>query len=194
MSDLFIKRGATYSEDKTLRWTLTREWGHGKSACFIGHNPSTAGHEKEDPTSVAWIHFSKLWGCGRYTAVNLYPFRTPDPQACRDWANWDRNGPDWYVRDALMMNEGIVAQEAKRADIVIACWGAIALDDVWNEQIIEAVTTGAEPWPNLYCFGLTSSGAPKHCLARGKHRVPRDQQPILYRGVNGFSSRDGGKS
>jgi hypothetical protein len=180
MTDLFIKRGATYSADKTLRLTLTREWGDGKSACFLGHNPSTAGHELEDPTTLTWTRFAKLWGCGRYTAVNLYPLRSPDPDVARQWAAWDKTR-DWTVRDLLMENEGIVVREAKRADIFVACYGAIALDDAWNEHILEAIQSGEPPYPDIYIFGLTSAGAPKHPMARGKHRVPRDQQPILWR-------------
>jgi hypothetical protein len=126
MTDLFIKRGATYSADQALRWTLTREWGDGKSACFLGHNPSTAGHELEDPTTLTWNHFAKLWGCGRYTAANLYPYRSPDPDVARQWAAWDKTR-DWTVRDLLMENESVVVREAKRADIFVACYGAIAL-------------------------------------------------------------------
>lgn len=183
MTDMFIKRGATYSPCQKLRWSLTREWGHGKSACFLGHNPSTAGHELEDPTTLTWLHFAKLWGCGRYTAVNLYPFRSPDPAMAREWANWagwDQT-QDWSVRDLLMENESIVVREAKRADIFVACYGAIAMDDDWNQKVLEEIQSGEAPYPNIYIFGLTGNGSPKHPMARGKHRVPRDQQPILWR-------------
>lgn len=34
---------------------------------------------------------------------------------------------------------------------------------------------------DLYCFGTTKDGKPKHVLARGPHRVPRDQKPVLWR-------------
>jgi hypothetical protein len=75
----------------------------------------------------------------------------------------------------------IVAQEAKKADRVVACWGAIALDDLWVDAIVEEIQAGPEPYPDIYCLGTTSSGAPKHPLARGRHRVPRDQQFALWR-------------
>jgi hypothetical protein len=32
----------------------------------------------------------------------------------------------------------------------------------------------------LRCLGLTNSGAPKHPLARGKHRIPDDFEPIPF--------------
>lgn len=179
--DLFMRRGATYSPCKTLRWTLERDWGDGGKVCYIGHNPSTAGHETDDPTSLAWVHFARAQGYGRYVAVNLYPFRSPDPAACRAWADYERNGPDWHARDALMHNLALVASEAKRADIVVASWGAIALDADWTELVVENIQTGEAPWPPIYCLGTTASGAAKHPLARGKHRVARDQSFELWR-------------
>lgn len=180
-----MKRGATYGNGGALRWTLTREWGDGPTCCYIGHNPSTAGHDVDDPTSQAWTHFARAQGFGRYVAVNLYPYRTPDPVACRAWANFEQNGPDWAARDALMLNETIIATEAKKAARVVACWGAIAHDENWVEQIVEAIQAGEEPWPDIYCLGVTSDGSPKHPMARGKHRIARDQSFILWRPSGG---------
>lgn len=179
--DLLMKRGATYSDCRTLRWTLTREWAAGPSVCYIGHNPSTAGDELEDPTSRAWVHHASFNGFGRYTSVNLYPYRTPDVKECYRWAQYEKNGPDWSARDALMENESLVAAEAKKADIVVACWGALAVDENWVEQIIQAVQADKAPHPDIYCLGRTLAGDPKHPMARGKHRIARDQQFMLWR-------------
>jgi len=33
----------------------------------------------------------------------------------------------------------------------------------------------------LVCLGTTQSGAPKHPMARGGHRISRDQQPIEWK-------------
>lgn len=181
MNDFFLRRAATYSPCKSLRFTLGRVWGDGPSVCYIGHNPSIASHEIDDPTSQAWVHFARLNGFCRYVAVNLYPFRSPDPKACREWANWEHNGPDWWARDRIHQNMGIVASEAKRADRVVACWGAIALDDGYIDAVVEEIQSGEAPYPGIYCLGRTSSGAPKHPLARGKHRVPRDQRFELWK-------------
>lgn len=175
-----MKRGATYSPGGLLRWTLTREWGDGPTVCYIGHNPSTAGHEVDDPTSIAWVHFARMQGFGRYVAVNLYPFRSTDVRPCRIWADWEKNGPDFVARDALMENQALVAREAKAAARVVACWGAILRDLNWAEDIVEAIQSDEAPWPDIYCLGTTADGAPKHPLARGKHRVPREQPFILW--------------
>ncbi|WP_281410851.1 hypothetical protein [Rhizobium binae] len=33
---------------------------------------------------------------------------------------------------------------------------------------------------DLVCFGLTKYKFPKHPMARGQHRIPRDQQPMMF--------------
>jgi hypothetical protein len=33
----------------------------------------------------------------------------------------------------------------------------------------------------MVCLGTTQSGAPKHPMARGLHRIPRDQMPIEWK-------------
>lgn len=181
MSDLLVKTGATFARDRILRLTLTREWGPGPRACYIGHNPSDAAEDKEDPTSHLFRHFATVNGFGSYVTVNLYPRISSDPKQCRAWANWEANGPDWAARDDLQHNADIVAREAKAADRVVACWGALAQDDLWVEHIIEAIQFGDGPWPSIYCLGKTISGAPKHPLARGHHRIARDQRFTVWR-------------
>jgi hypothetical protein len=176
-----IKKTASISPCETYRWTLTRSWGDGKRVCWVMLNPSTADHREDDPTIRRIIHFTRLWGFDGLTVVNLYPYRSPHPAECRRWANWENNGPDWHARHALQKNTGIVAEEAKRAAMVVAAWGATAWDQDWVDNIVEEITGGEEPLPSLHCLGTTDSGAPKHPMARGKHRVPDDQRSVLWR-------------
>jgi hypothetical protein len=181
MTDLLIRRGAVFARDRTLRLTLTRRWADGTLCCFIGHNPSTADHEIDDPTVRRWMHFARAWGYGGFIAVNLYPIRATDPAQARRWADWENNGPDWCARDDIQHNMEIVATAAKEAALVVACWGAIATDENYIEALIEEIVCGNEPWPDVHVFGLTSGGAPIHPMARGKHRVPDDIKPALWR-------------
>jgi hypothetical protein len=181
VSDLLIRRRATFDRSRTLRFTLERRWDDRPQVCFIGHNPAEADEVRDDMTCTRWMHFARAWGFGGLVGVNLYPLRTSKPEAVRRWADWQSHGPDWGTRDVLLENVDIVAREAKRAALVVACWGAIARDELWVDHVIEEITTGEAPWPNLYVFGLTSAGAPIHPMARGRHRVPNDVQPVLWK-------------
>lgn len=176
-----IIRNAWFSADRQLRLTLTRTWRAGPHVCFCGLNPSTAGADRDDPTSHRWIRFANAWGFGGYVAVNLYPFIAADPAACRKWADWLNNGPDYYVRDAIIHNLDIVRIEAKRAALFVACWGATAWDDAWVDHVVEEIQTGSAPWPDIHCFGKTAGGDPIHPMARGRHRVPDDALPVVWR-------------
>ncbi|MDE1914682.1 MAG: DUF1643 domain-containing protein [Sphingomonadales bacterium] len=175
----FIQRRADVSGD--CRWTLTRKWGAGLTACVIGHNPSTADGTKDDPTSRWWNAWFQRFGFGGYVAVNLYPWRSANPADVYARVDGIDRG-DWAARDELYLsNLGMVVDHAKRADQVFVCWGAIARECLWLDQVIEEIQTGEAPYPDLWCWGKTDSGAPKHPLARGKHRIPADQKPILWR-------------
>ena len=91
-------------------------------------------------------------------------------------------GSDWGARDELhFVNLPLIVKAAKAADKVFVCWGAIARDQDWIEHVIEEIQTGAQPYPDLWCWGVTQSGAPKHPMARGKHRIAKDQPAILWR-------------
>lgn len=167
--------------DGANRLELRRSWGPGPKACVIGHNPSAAGAEREDPTTRWWNAWFQLFGFGSYTAVNLYPWVTSDPSDIYETTNRIALGLEWGARDELHENQNRVAAIAKAADQVFVCWGAIARDDVWIEDVIEEIQCEREPWLDLWCWGTTGSGAPKHPMARGVHRIPRDQKPILWR-------------
>jgi hypothetical protein len=143
-------------------------------------NPSTADHTKNDPTISLCIHFAKLWGFDGLVAVNIFPFRSSLPVECKNWyADWDKRGA-WDVRDIVQINHDHVVNIAKKADLVIGAWGNIPFDDGIIEATVSSIVSEIEPWPDIYCLGTTQSGSPKHPLARGIHRIPRDQQPILW--------------
>ncbi len=176
-----VRRSASLSKCGNFRWTLTREWDSSlPKACYIGHNPSKADAAIEDPTTMAWAWFARVNGYGGYVAVNIYPFRSSDPKECRRWADFENNGPDWYARDVMMENIELVATVAKQSGIVVASWGAIARDEGMVDKIIEEIQSGDAPYPAIYCLGLTKDGAPKHPMARGRHRIHRDQRFAVW--------------
>jgi hypothetical protein len=180
--DLFgqpvIQRRADVRGD--CRWTLTRRWGPGPNACVIGHNPSTADGTKEDPTTRWWNAWFQLFGFGGYVAVNLYPWMSPNPAEIYALIDGIDRG-DWARDDLYLENLDVVRRHAKAAEQVFVCWGAIARPCMWLDHVIEEIQTGEAPYPDLWCWGKTSAGAPKHPMARGAHRIARDQKPILWR-------------
>lgn len=182
-TDLFgepiLRRSAEFVAGNRI--VLSRRWGPGPVACVIGHNPSDAAADRDDPTSRWWNRWFELFGFGGYNAVNLYPFVTADPAECRRIADGAWHG-DWAARDAMhFVNLPRLVEVAKGAHQVFVCWGAIAADNEWVEAVIEEIQSGFEPCPDLWCWGTNGDGSPKHPMARGKHRIPPDQKPILWR-------------
>ena len=186
-TDLFgapVLRRTAHFASPGVRIRLSRDWAPGPRALVIGCNPSTADADRDDPTVCWLIHWFRLFGFGGFDLMNLYPFCSSSPAECRRMADWEANGPDWYARDQLIYhNLPTLVRAAKRAKQVFACWGAIAWDDAWIEHVVEEMQTGVAPYPDLWCWGITAGGAPKHPMARGLHRIARDQKPILWRAV-----------
>lgn len=176
-----VMQRSAYFAAPDFRRRLSRKWGPGPRALVIGCNPSTADAHADDPTSRWWNAWFQLFGFGAYDAANLYSFCTSSPAECRQRVDRAIGGPEWHDRDELFANLDTLVDLAKQAEQVFVCWGAIAWDSDWIEHVVEAIQTGEAPYPDLWCWGTTGSGAPKHPLARGLHRIPRDQAPILWR-------------
>jgi len=172
--DLFdMKMSAVFGgPDNRYRYQLHRVWDDGRPqlvVCML--NPSTADHRVNDPTILTLIYFAKLWGYGGLLVVNLFAFRSSSPTALK--AADDPVGSDngRYLVAALMY--------AGRGGQILAGWGNGGSHDVHITDwfCLSAASLGV----TLTCLGTTKNGHPKHPLARGKHRIPRDQQPIVWR-------------
>ncbi len=177
-----VLRKSAFFTEPDVRIRLSRDWAKGPRALVLGHNPSTADADKDDPTSRWWNAWFQQAGFGGYDAMNLYPFCTSSPAECRERVRRIEAGLDWHGRDLMhFTNMEAVIDAAKSAHQVFVCWGAIAWDDLWIDHVIEEIQTGYAPYPDLWCWGKTLGGAPKHPLARGVHRISPTQAPILWR-------------
>lgn len=156
------------------RYELRRIWDKSKPSlvvCML--NPSTADAERDDPTILTLIHFGKLWGFGGLWVVNLFALRTSSPAEMMSTnplhALGRQNGA--FQLDAM--------QYAKEhGKMLLAAWGNhgthFRQDEIFTDECLKRGV-------DLVCLGTTNSGQPKHPLARGKHRIPRDQQPIVWK-------------
>jgi hypothetical protein len=156
--------------DDCYRDQLIRRWDESLPllvVCML--NPSTADHETNDPTILTLIHFAKLWGFGGLLVVNLCAFRSPSPAVMRAAA--DPVGPE---NDKALLNAMMYARASGR---ILVAWGN---DGDFLERGAWFCDRAVNLGLSLICLGTTRSGAPKHPMARGLHRIPRDQQPLPW--------------
>lgn len=167
-------RGAAFSgTGDCYRDELRRTWDYNRQklvVCML--NPSRASHLIDDQTVIVLIHFARLWGYGGLLIVNLYSWRSPSPKAMKaaEQRIGSANG------DAL---EAAMAYAAANGGRLLAAWGTDGNFEGRADWFVSRATRVYRL--ELVCLGRTRSGAPKHPMARGKHRISRDQQPVVWR-------------
>jgi hypothetical protein len=173
--DTDTRRDATFVGRYRIK--LSRDWGEGQRALVIGCNPSTADALRDDPTSRWWNAWFKHAGFSGYDAANLYPFCTSNPAECREIVTTNAVETRRALQD---INLPALVDLAKAAQKVFVCWGAIAWDSAWIDHVCEKLRSARPDDPFLWCWGTTMHGAPKHPLARGKHRISSNQSAIAW--------------
>lgn len=168
-----IQRSALLSSEvvPVYRYRLARVWDNTLPVMvWIMLNPSTADHTVDDPTILACMDFARRNGFGGITVINLFAFRSPHPKVMR--AAVDPVGPD---------NDGhldyVFEEISEYGGMIVAAWGANGDYQGRAQKVVEMVEQHGN---TLMCFGVTKDGHPKHPLARGLHRIPRDTPPQPY--------------
>ena len=94
--------------------------------------------------------FSDQWGYGEFWMLNLFAFRATDPMAMK--RHHEPIGP---------RNDDVLIREASHAALVIAAWGNHG-DHLGRAQYVtrELRRRSIELW----CLGVTGTGAPRHPL------------------------------
>lgn len=150
---------ARFSECRTYRYTLWRNWNCGlftpagkpKSYVnFICLNPSTADEIDDDPTIRKCIKFAKTWGFPAMCVTNLFAYRSTDRSVLKTVQ--DPIGPenDYYLENI-----------AVNADLVIAAWSQDGSLFGRSETVIKNLNVPMsylrmgkgkkpEPWHPLY--------------------------------------------
>ncbi len=148
-------------ERMQYRPMLGRAWGGAARALepenhpyllSIGLNPSTAGHDVDDPTIRIETGLAKRLGYEVLIKTNLVDFRCTDPKELKP-----------YQKDLISPeNEEIVFRYAKGARTVLLTWGNVPrfLQSV-EARMLARLRTVAIP---LKCLGRTKSNSPRHPL------------------------------
>jgi hypothetical protein len=148
-----MHKGAHFSPDRLYRYALWRDWSswsNMRTLVVIGLNPSTADENDDDPTIRRCIGFAKREQCGRLVMLNLFALRATDPRVMK--AHPEPIGPD---NDAVIRHW--TRDEYDWSSIVVAAWGVHGahMDRAMAARLLT---------PQLYCFGVTKDGHPRHPL------------------------------
>jgi hypothetical protein len=171
-----MKMDAYFSDDGHYRLGLGRQWDEALSplmVCML--NPSTGDGQKNDPTISALIHFATLWGFGGLGIFNLYAFISSKP------ADLLKADDPVGQENGTAIEQGLAVAAATSGKLLVA-WGNDAYKIHDGERADWLPGRARHHGLEMICLGKTASGAPKHPMARGKHRIPRDQQPLPWIG------------
>lgn len=143
--------GADFSDDRKYRYRLYRIWDETKPpAVFVMLNPSTADEIENDPTIERCQQRSIMMGYGGIVAVNLFAWRSTDPQTLYDL--YDPSGPnnDRYIREAAM-----------EAGVVVCGWGKHGMLRGRGLDVLRLLReTGVVP----HALKINKDGTPAHPL------------------------------
>lgn len=142
-----------FSQNRQYRYSLTHEWrdllfSDQRKIVWIGLNPSTADEQDLDPTLRRIRDFSKAWGYGAFTILNLFAYRATFPS------------------DMLMAREPVgpendqaILEACQDAETIVACWGHLGIAGKRDQAVLELLRNH-----DIHCLGRNQNGTPKHPL------------------------------
>jgi hypothetical protein len=166
MGRTYTDQGATFSDDRVMRFTLWRRWDggmmqmapKGTTALWVMLNPSTADEAVLDPTVRRCEDFSRAWGYGGFVVCNLFALRSTDPRALYRH-NGDPTGDHPDDR-----NLHTILEQAMKADLVVAAWGTHGRYMDRGAQVADLLMVAPNVYPKLHHLGRNADGSPKHPL------------------------------
>lgn len=150
---------AIFSPCEKFRYRLERRLiaAEGIVIAFFGVNPSKAGAEIEDQTTMKWRGFCRVNGGRSYIAGNPFAFRATDVRELATAA--DPIGPD---------NASHIMDIIADADLLVPCWGNRSkLPPRLRPHLDTLATVIRNSGKPVRIFGLTKSGDPMHPLMLG---------------------------
>lgn len=163
-NDLFVQKGAKFSDCKTYRYALWRTWdtcylSDKPYAMFLMLNPSTADESVNDPTVERCQRYAHSWDYGGLVVCNLFAFRATNPADMKAAA--DPVGPE---------NDAIIIKYALDAGVVVCGWGNHG-GFLSRSQAILSLLRQKDIVP--YCLTTTKQNEPGHPLYLKKDLAPR---------------------
>lgn len=149
--DPHLKRTARFSADRRYRYELRIQWGTGNRLLLVMMlNPSTADEFANDPTVERMERRARAWGYGGLIVVNLFAFRSTDPDGMK--AAEEPIGSE---------NDETILRCIDEAQLILCAWGKdgehrgratevlrlLSGCDLYALKVSEA--TG-QPWHPLY--------------------------------------------
>ena len=115
--DIVQKNGdfaeAIYSGCLKYRYSLrVKLEGDGLAVVFICLNPSTADHDKPDPTVTRCINRCNSIGASSFTMLNIFAYRATDPREMKKQAD-----------PVGLWNDKMIYLNALRAGMIVYAWG-----------------------------------------------------------------------
>lgn len=169
-------RYAILSPCGQYRYLLGRSWLNGSGMAesfrpmvFVMLNPSTADAEQDDPTITRCLGFARREGCNGIEVVNLFAYRSTDPQ--RLTAVEDPVGPlnDAHIEEVCRKHSGSTFVAAWSAELAKFKRPALTHRPFRVLRILR--DHGIQP----VCLGTSKDGAPRHPLY-----IKADQPLIPY--------------
>lgn len=169
-----VQGSAVFSDDGRFRWRLDRWWANGLRVLICGCNPSKAGATENDPTIIHTIKLIRTLGYPGFTMVNWSPYIATNPQDLREWR--EQSSESVQVEPK---NVGYVGRLANSSAASVVAWGNLVPLIPSTDFMLYALSCGGRV--PLMCFGTTKGGAPKHPMARGKHRIDPGTELEVWR-------------
>lgn len=179
----YIEKDAVLSKCGKYRYRLRRRWDSSPVVVFAMLNPSTADHEKDDPTIRKCVGFAKHWGFGAIEIINLFAIRSSspddvmkasDPVGENNWVHVQRCLTSSYDENMEWEGTVLAGERLVRYPLWVICaWGAHGRHMGQDQEFLGWVDqTGVDT--QLRCLGLTKKGLPRHPLY-----VPYTQEPDM---------------
>ena len=163
-----IDAGADFSPCEKYRYSLYRVWDPTlPRVAFCGLNPSTASATADDPTIRKCITLARLWGFGTFTMLNLFGWRSTDPDGLLGLV--DPVGPD---------NDAAIVRVCMASTRVVMAWGRFSKQrHIVGPRAFVVRRLLLDPTSELGHLGLNGDGSPKH--------------PLFLKGTTPFTPIDG---